>query len=443
MELPLELKYRPFNISERLSGIDELAGRFADLRDKQKDEVFHATYVKRLRAKHSDTVALEAQKEDSLEGRCETFKDGISGGIPGVIDDHRFYDIGFYIRDPENSDLNLIAKKGNVKKRISGNDEIAQYHDKYTIAVSKNGREIVIPLVSDGEHIGSVFLRSREGPVYIEELSDFFRNYFDKVATNLSNVIQRERLSDAYDELIEAYHKLEVLYNDLEGLSHSIIHELRTPLVSIGGFASRLKRTLDGSCAEKQYKGNKKYLGIIVDETRRMTNLVNELLDFLREESNNELSMAEYDTNSRIKEICGTLGLEAKKAGLEYSLSLDQSLGSALLDKNRMDKILYNLLSNPIKHAQPGKVEVETRLTDDGIYVGVINNGNIPENMIDKVFEPFKTTKEGRGGTGLGLYTAEACVKKLGGKIEASNLGNNRVLFSVYLPYNQPQNLNK
>lgn len=226
-------------------------------------------------------------------------------------------------------------------------------------------------------------------------------------------------------------------------LAAEIAHEVGTPLNVIAGRAKSIKRkSKDPEAVEKNAE-------IVAEQTARITRIIQRLLDFTRrkvgatgkgEVNLNELSLTTMEL------LAGQFSAAKVKTRLERAEGLPRVAG----DPDRLQQVMINLLLNAVQ-AMPegGAVVVETRrvrrtrpgLEDGGAEQGFVvfsvkdTGVGIPEDIRDKIFDPFYTTKEGAGGTGLGLAVCSGIVKEHDGWIDVeSNPSGNGTVFSVYLP---------
>lgn len=198
----------------------------------------------------------------------------------------------------------------------------------------------------------------------------------------------------------------------------NISHEFRTPLTLIHGAVSILDT--DGD------KESAKSVAVIKRNTDRLLKLVSQMLDF------NKLDHGVLKLNVKMEPISDIIeetktnfdiGAGIKSIQLLLKMPEDRIIGWA--DRDKMEKILYNLCSNAIKYTSPGgTITIEAKVdSDDQLTVSVSDTGiGISADDLDKVFDRFyqtETTKKA-GGTGIGLYYTKALVNLHHGKIKAT-----------------------
>ncbi|MBK5963112.1 histidine kinase [Thiocystis minor] len=211
----------------------------------------------------------------------------------------------------------------------------------------------------------------------------------------------------------------------------SVTHELRTPLASIRAFSEILFDDPRLDLAQR-----KRFLGILVSETERLSRLVNQVLDLAKIESGHADWRTEAVTLQEVIEQAVTAtGQLVEDRGIQVRLDLPAQPALVWGDRDRLIQVLVNLLSNAAKFAPAGSGELGVKLsqsmargTDPGDppwRVCVSDNGpGIPPAELELVFEKFRqATIDGAkpAGTGLGLPISRQIVENLGGHIWAEN----------------------
>jgi len=256
------------------------------------------------------------------------------------------------------------------------------------------------------------------------------------------------------DRLAEAHHNADAHYQArlraVEELRHAdrlrtvgqlasgLAHELGTPLNVVLGHAGLLIG--GGNTAAEVVESAR----IIDEQTRRMTDLIRQLLDFARRKGPSTRPTALMDVVSQTESMLGPM---AQKTGVRFELR-DEGAASALVDPGQIHQVLTNLTVNAI-HAMPdggaltitvGEREVEApaevaSLSRRWLFIAVEDEGTgITTEDITRVFEPFFTTKEVGEGTGLGLSVAYTIARDHGGWIVAERRPERGCRFTLYLP---------
>lgn len=184
----------------------------------------------------------------------------------------------------------------------------------------------------------------------------------------------------------------------------NVSHDFRSPLTSIKGY---LEAMLDGTIPPEMHE---KYLGIVLNETDRLTKLTNGLLSLNNLNTKGmHLDITDFDINDTIRKVAETFEGTCRKKSIAIELVL---IGDELLvhaDKGRIEQIIYNLTDNAVKFSHHDSViKIETMEKKNKIYVSVKDNGiGIPPEDIGNIFNRFYKSDASRGkdkkGTGLGL----------------------------------------
>ncbi len=224
-------------------------------------------------------------------------------------------------------------------------------------------------------------------------------------------------------------------------------HELRTPLNGIIGIAESL---IDGATGELPIT-TRANLAMISSSGRRLSNLVNDLLDFSKlKHKTLDLQLKPIDLRSLV-EIVFTLSLPLvgnKNLNLVNNIALD--LPAVIADENRLQQILHNLIGNAIKFTETGTIEISAQriFGDDSLEhissvseleITIADTGiGIAEDKLERIFESFEQAEgsTGRlyGGTGVGLAIAKQLVELHGGKIWVKSRLGEGSKFSFTLP---------
>jgi signal transduction histidine kinase len=199
-----------------------------------------------------------------------------------------------------------------------------------------------------------------------------------------------------------------------------LAHEIRTPLVSIGGFARRLIRSTPAEDPRKDE------LEIIVSEVSRLEHLIDEVLGYSKM---GKPECRPTDINKLIHSVLLRLHGELEKNSVRPVLALDLNLQPAEVDESQIYQAVINLISNSLD-AMPsgGTLTITTAGESDYFEIGVSDTGTgIEEEHWDKLFVPFFTTKV--TGTGLGLAIVSQVVENHGGSLRFESTPNQGTAF--------------
>ena len=216
----------------------------------------------------------------------------------------------------------------------------------------------------------------------------------------------------------------------------TVSHELRTPLAAM---KEGLGIVLDG-VAGRINKKQKKFLGITKRNADRLSDLINDVLDFQRlGAGKTTLDIQSHDIKEVLSEVQETMTLFAKKHDVELSFASADDLSKAEFDRAKMIQVLTNLVSNAVKFTpEGGRVSVDIRRRDADWVISVSDTGmGIPKEALPKIFDRFyRVNRRGKQikGTGLGLAIVHKIVMMHGGRIEVESEVDRGTTFTVFLP---------
>ncbi len=235
----------------------------------------------------------------------------------------------------------------------------------------------------------------------------------------------------------EELNKLEQAHLDFIS---TVSHELRTPLTSIRGFADTLLSSHDKLSPEQR----EKFLLIIKEQANRLIGLVENLLTVSKMQSNKELLVYKAtDVTSIIDCVIQIIKNQYKMH--KYTVSYAKNLPKILIDTDKFQQILINLLDNASKYSPENSeilIKAEQNFNDNTVIISVKDNGiGINKEDIDKIFNKFSRidsplTRKIQGN-GLGLYITKTLVEKMDGEItvESSTQGSTfTVIFKAATP---------
>ncbi|OBZ08312.1 PAS domain-containing sensor histidine kinase [Bacillus sp. FJAT-27264] len=200
----------------------------------------------------------------------------------------------------------------------------------------------------------------------------------------------------------------------------NVSHELRTPLTTIKSYAEALD---DGALDDPQLAA--RFVGVIRNETERMIRLVTDLLHLSRLDSKEaRLRIQQTDVAEMLEDVADRFSFQIRQKRINISTRVRREAASAWLDRDQIDQVLGNLVSNALKYTpEGGSIELEALQNEEGMLsISVRDSGiGIPKKDIERIFERFyrvdKARSRNMGGTGLGLSIAREIVKAHGGSI--------------------------
>lgn len=201
-------------------------------------------------------------------------------------------------------------------------------------------------------------------------------------------------------------------------LYSNIIHDLKTPMTSILGFARALMdEQVDGKQEEQVYE-------IIYEKAKHTDELVNQLFNYTKLQNKDYvLKRQRHDLCAMLRSVVADAYLEFEAREMEVELDLPDTRVYAEVDEIEFRRVLTNLVVNSYKHNLNGtKVGFMIRPSEHEVQIVIADTGNvIPEAIKATIFEPFVCADESRtirNGSGLGLAVAKSVVAKHGGSLE-------------------------
>lgn len=239
-------------------------------------------------------------------------------------------------------------------------------------------------------------------------------------------------------ELGETFNFMADSIEQLENMRRSFVtnvsHELRTPMTTIIGF---IEGIMDGTIPPERHE---QYLTIVLDESRRLSRLVSDLLDLGKmEQGKFQLDMREFDINEIIRLSVIKLEKRFMEKDIKLTINFQYELQKVMADKDSIQRVLTNLLDNAIKFTQQGGfIDIKTGITDNKVFVSVTNSGiGINENDLKHVFDRFYKTDKSRSldksGVGLGLYIVKSIIQNHNENIWVESKVNEFTRFSFTL----------
>jgi two-component system, OmpR family, sensor histidine kinase VicK len=236
-----------------------------------------------------------------------------------------------------------------------------------------------------------------------------------------------------YDEQQETAKKLAEISQAKTDFIADVSHELRTPLTVLRGNAEVGLLQRDGAHAD--------ILEEIVEESTRMTKMVEDLLFLARSDSATvPLDLEQVPAATFLAEVAGRAEILARERGAELEAELLFGEGELEVDRDRIERAVLILVDNAAKYGPPrGKITLSSTTDSGELCVAVTDQGpGIPEEELAHIFERFyrvdKTRARKQGGTGLGLPIAKTIVEVHGGRIEAKSRVGEGTRMSLYLP---------
>ncbi len=206
-----------------------------------------------------------------------------------------------------------------------------------------------------------------------------------------------------------------------------VAHEIRNPLVSVGGFAKRLEKKLEGNLKE--------YAGIIVKEVARLEGILKEILGFVKEV---RLSRENTNFNVLVDDVLQLMESDIEERGIVLVRDYGPS-PNIFIDPHRVKEAIVNIISNAVQSINgSGSIYIRTYVDRNDAALEVRDTGRgIPEEERAFIFNPFFTTKA--SGTGLGLAITHRIIQEHNGRLEVESKVEKGTVFRVFIPIKEAE----
>jgi signal transduction histidine kinase len=287
-----------------------------------------------------------------------------------------------------------------------------------------------VPLLREGQIIGSLSLTRKEPGEYSPEVIEVLKTF----ATQSALAIQNARL---FREIAEKSRQLEVASRHKSEFLANMSHELRTPLNAIIGFSEVLNERMFGELNDKQDE----YLKDIHASGQHLLSLINDILDLSKIEAGRmEVELTDFDLPAAMDNAVTLVRERASRKGVTVRMAVGAGVGGIRGDERKVRQVLLNLLSNAIKFTpEGGRIEVGAAVEDGAVEVSVSDTGvGIAPEDLEAVFEEFRqvgASAAKQEGTGLGLALSRKFIELHGGKIWAKSQAGLGSTFTFALPF--------
>ncbi|MEW6664278.1 MAG: ATP-binding protein [Thermodesulfobacteriota bacterium] len=381
---------------------------------------------------HRALIMLVNEKEECLEF---THAVGFSGEVPEEVKKYRV----------------PLGRLSNMLARVASTGQ-AEYIPEVKAAGLREGNALltfgkptsiyVVPLITRSKVIGVIATDAVGEDGVPEETRETLRIFAPQIAIAIENA----RLYKTLQEQMEEVRRSQALlsraekFSFLGNLSARLAHEIKNPMTAIGTFIQLLPQKYD----DEDFRNN--FYKIALEETKRVNNLITELLDLVK---TRECHFEWRDLHDLIERMVLLVSPQSKAKHIEVVLRFDPQAERLWMDTEKMKQVILNLLSNAVEFTpERGRIEISTRMEEDpkrgrSLRIEIADNGiGIQASVMDKIFDPYFTTKHKssmHNGTGLGLFIAHQNIQDHGGTIEARSQVEQGTTFIVTLPVNSRQ----
>lgn len=371
-----------------------------------------------------------------------------------------------YERDEEKDDLFIMLARGEKKDpfkniRVKIGEGIAGYvvqtgkpmvindvskekrfNNRYDRLTGFNTRSLIcVPLALHGKTTGAIqVLNKRTGEHFTENDMEILTSLSQQIAVAIENARLYEKLEKKYQltaqDLKAAQEKL-IRTERIAAMGHlvnGVAHEIRNPVMVIGGFAKRLKNRYPNDPEISRYTE------IMLGETARLERLVKQVHRLA------EVQSADLTPGSIIpvlEKTIKTYGPLAKKQNIDFQSFIEKDMPAMNIDESQMFTALSNIFENALESMNDrGRLVFNAAARDNHIIMEITDTGSgMEEDEIDSLYDPFVTSKT--TGVGLGLTMVNQIIVNHSGEISARSRKNEGTSIEIKLPVLYPDYMDK
>jgi two-component system, NtrC family, sensor kinase len=283
-------------------------------------------------------------------------------------------------------------------------------------------------LIKASQEVSEGSLKPEIGPISKDQEMRVLQNTFKDMVESLEER-DRHRKAEAENRLIQSEKQASI-----GRLAAGVAHEINNPLTGILTFIRILQRSKDIG------DNNQSHLTKIAESTVRVKNIVKGLLDFSRQ---TELNRESTDINMLIRSVISAMENQALVKGVSIKFSPGGNLPMLTLDRSQFQSVLLNIIINALDATEPGgsiTIHTATAVSASdsghrGVEITIADTGSgIPPDNLDKLFDPFFSTKEVGQGTGLGLSVSYGIIQRHGGTIRVQSELEKGSTFFIWIP---------
>lgn len=286
------------------------------------------------------------------------------------------------------------------------------------------------PLVAGGKSLGIIIVDNPHSgkPINLDDLH-LLQLFANQAGMAIENSMLYNRIEETHSSLRDARERL--IHGErlaaIGEMAANLVHELKNPLITIGGFAGRLLKGLPDESREHHYADT------IVKEVCRLEKMLADILAFSRKPT---ICYSSCDLGEILRDCFSSCATTLEDHGIRLSADLGAGRWPLLGDAHQLKQVFLNLILNACE-VMPGGGSISVQVAGlqrkkPAVMIRIADTGGgIPQEMLSQIFNPFFTTK--RHGTGLGLAIVNRILLNHNGRIEAANEGPGAV-FSVTLP---------
>jgi len=287
---------------------------------------------------------------------------------------------------------------------------------------------VCVPLIAKNEPIGVIVADNiyTAEPISDDRISTLTM-FVNQAALAIENAETYKRLEDKINQLTETQKRLirSEKLAAIGSMSSYVAHEIRNPLVTIGGFAKTLSRF---TFTDSKIKTN---IDIIVEEVKRLEKILNNITDFGKQ---SKLEKIDTQICEVMEDTCILMENYFQENNIRVNKEFETDVPEVSVDPSQIKQVFLNIMMNAVESMPDGgDLDIQIRPGIDSIEIDIIDNGmSMPKKVLEKIFNPFFTTKP--NGTGVGLSVSLKIIEDHGGNIDVKSIEGKGTVISLTLP---------
>ena len=321
--------------------------------------------------------------------------------------------------------ISCAKEKKPIIIKDAVNDPLVTQEFRKTLGVNEF---VCVPLIAKNETIGVIVADNiYTGEPISDDRVSILTMFVNQAALAIENAETYKRLEDKINQLTETQQRLisSERLAAIGSMSSYVAHEIRNPLVTIGGFAKALSRF---TFTDSKIKAN---IDIIIEEVKRLEKILNNITDFGKPSKPEKV-------DTRVCEImentCILMENYFQEKNVNVRKEFEADVPDISGDPTQIKQVFLNMLMNAVE-AMPdgGDLDIKIRLGIASIEIDIGDNGkSIPREVLQNIFDPFFTTKP--NGTGVGLSISLKIIEDHGGNIDVKSISGKGTTMTITLP---------
>jgi hypothetical protein len=318
-----------------------------------------------------------------------------------------------------------VEEKTPIIIKAADNDPRVTEEFRKSLGVSEF---VCVPLITKNESIGVLVADNiyTKEPI-TEDHVNILTMFANQAALAIENAETYKRLENKMNQLTETQKRL--IHSEklatIGSMSSYIAHEIRNPLVTIGGFAKTLSRF---TFTDSKIKTN---IDIIIEEVKRLEKILNNITDFGKPSTPEKTYVQICEI---MESTCILMENYFQEKHIKLHKEIETDIPQISVDPAQIKQVFLNILMNAVE-AMPdgGNLDVKIKTANESIEIDIIDTGKgIPQEVLQDIYDPFFTTKQ--SGTGVGLSISLKIIEDHGGNINIKSKQGKGTTMSLTLP---------